>query len=55
MRLTFSRPSNDWRRPTPRQRALAIGLTLAAELIFVILFLGLAPKLIEQARVRASR
>lgn len=49
MRLTFPRPSSDWRRPSPRQRALAIALTLAAELIFVILFLGLAPKLIEQA------
>ena len=42
------RPSSDWRRPSPRQRALAIALTLCAELIFVILFLGLAPKVIEQ-------
>ena len=48
MRLAFPRPSTDWRRPSPRQRALAIALTLCAELIFVILFLGLAPKVIEQ-------
>jgi len=48
MRLVFPETSSDWRRPSPRQRALAIALTLCAELIFVILFLGLAPKLIEQ-------
>ena len=48
MRLTLPNSSSDWRRPSPRQRAMAIALTLAAELIFVILFLGLAPKLIEQ-------
>ena len=49
MRAAFPTPTSDWRRPSPRQRAMAIALTLAAELIFVILFLGLAPKLIEQA------
>jgi len=48
MRLAFPETSSDWRRPSPRQRALAITLALCAELIFVILFLGLAPKLIEQ-------
>ncbi|HMI41448.1 MAG TPA: hypothetical protein VK485_09495, partial [Sphingomicrobium sp.] len=47
MRLAYQEPSSDWRRRSARQRALAIGLTLAAELIFVILLLGLAPKLIE--------
>ena len=49
MRLAYPTSSSDWRRPSRGQRAKAIGLTLAAELIFVILFLGLAPKLIEQA------
>ena len=49
MRAVFPTSSSDWRRPSPRQRALAIGLTLLAELIFLILFLGLNPKLIEQA------
>lgn len=48
MRLALPKSSSDWRRPSPRQRALAITLTLCAELVFVILFLGLAPKLIEQ-------
>ena len=50
MRLAFPTPSSDWRRPSRGQRVKAMALTLAAELIFVILlFLGLAPKLIEQA------
>lgn len=48
MRAALPTPSNDWRRPSRGQRAKAIALTLAAELIFVMLFLGLAPKLIEQ-------
>jgi len=48
MRAALSEPSSDWRRPSRGQRAKAIALTLCAELIFVILFLGLAPKLIEQ-------
>jgi hypothetical protein len=47
MRLAYLEPSSDWQRRSARQRALAIGLTLAAELIFIILLLGLAPKLIE--------
>jgi len=47
MRLAYPRDSRDWRRPSPRQRALAIALTICAELVFVILLLGLAPKLIE--------
>ena len=47
MRQAYTHPSSDWRRPSPRRRALAITLTLLAELVFVILFLGLAPKLTE--------
>ena len=47
MRLAFPGSSSDWRRPSGRQRALAIALTLGAELIFLILLLGIAPKLIE--------
>lgn len=36
-----SRP--DWRRPSISQRGLAIGLTLLAELIFLLILLGIAP------------
>lgn len=58
-KLTFSRhhrglgdgamhPANpescpDWRRPSVSQRGLAIGLTLVAELIFLMILLGLGP------------
>lgn len=40
-----SRPDwrTDWRRPSISQRGLAIGLTLLAELIFLLILLGLAP------------
>jgi hypothetical protein len=48
MRFALPRSSNDWRQPSPRQRVLAIALTLLAELIFVILLLGIAPKIIEK-------
>lgn len=37
--------SSDWRRSSPRRRAIAIGLTLAAELLFLIILLGLNPTL----------
>jgi hypothetical protein len=47
MRLAYLEPSNDWQRRGARQRVLAMGLTLAAELIFLLLLLGIAPKLIE--------
>lgn len=33
----------DWRRPGVSQRGLAIGLTILAELIFVMILLGLGP------------
>jgi len=33
----------DWRRPSARQRALVIGLTLVAELLFLLMLLGLGP------------
>ena len=48
MRLASPRTSSDWRRPSPGQRARAIALTLAAELIFLILLLGLNPSVIEK-------
>ena len=35
-------------RTSPRRRAAAIGLTLAAELLFVLILLGLAPSLPER-------
>ena len=37
--------SSDWRRSSPRRRATAIALTLAAELIFLLILLGLNPTL----------
>lgn len=37
--------SADWRRPSARRRATAIALTLAAELLFLLLLLGLNPGL----------
>ncbi|WP_310468065.1 hypothetical protein [Sphingomonas sp.] len=40
--------SSDWQRASPRRRAAAIGLTLAAELLFVLILLGLAPSLPER-------
>jgi protein TonB len=33
----------DWRRPSARQRVLVIGLTLLAELIFLLILLGFGP------------
>ena len=51
MRLAFPTTSSDWRRPSPRQRALAIALTLVAELIFVLLLLGLVPSVVEKFEV----
>lgn len=36
---------SDWRRSSPRRRATAIGLTLAAELLFLLILLGLNPDL----------
>ncbi|MCY7281249.1 MAG: hypothetical protein LH610_10225 [Sphingomonas bacterium] len=33
----------DWRRPSGRQRALVIGLTLVAELLFLLVLFGLGP------------
>ena len=38
-----SRSPADWRRPDHRQRALVIGLTLLAELLFLLMLLGLGP------------
>ena len=36
-------PRADWRRPSVRQRALVIGLTLVAEVLFLLMLLGLGP------------
>jgi hypothetical protein len=36
--------TSGWQRPSPRRRAMAIGLTLLAELLFLIVLLGLSPK-----------
>ena len=36
-------PRADWRRPSGRQRALVIGLTLVAEALFLLMLLGLGP------------
>lgn len=47
MRLASPRTPSDWRRPSPGQRARTIALTLAAELVFLILLFGLAPTLTE--------
>ena len=49
MRPALPEASSDWRRPSPGQRARAIALTLCAELVFLLLLLGIAPSLIEQA------
>jgi protein TonB len=35
----------DWKRASPRRRATAIGLTIAAELLFLLILLGLNPNL----------
>ena len=48
MRVALLTSSSDWRRPSPRQRALAIALTLAAELVFLLLLLGLVPSVVEK-------
>jgi len=48
MRLALPESSTDWRRPSARQRAKAIALTICAELIFVILLLGLVPSVAEK-------
>ena len=45
MTLAAAQDSSDWRRSSPRRRATAIGLTLAAELLFLIVLLGLNPTL----------
>jgi len=37
--------SSDWGRSSPRRRLAAIGLTLAAEALFVLILLGLNPSL----------
>ncbi len=36
-------PRADWQRPSKRQRALVIGLTLVAELLFLLMLFGLGP------------
>lgn len=46
--------SGDWRRPSTRRRALAIGLTLAAELLFLLLLLGLNPSLSNKVLPRSA-
>lgn len=48
MRAAVPQSSSDWRRPSARQRAQAIALTLAAELVFLLLLLGLVPSVVEK-------
>ncbi|MEO6580483.1 MAG: hypothetical protein ABIN83_04970 [Sphingomicrobium sp.] len=43
MRLAFIQSPADWRRPNVTQRALAIALTLLAELLFLLILLGFGP------------
>lgn len=43
MQSAFPEKRADWRRPSVRQRALVIGLTLVAELLFLLMLLGLGP------------
>ena len=43
MQSAYSERRADWRRPNVRQRALVIGLTLLAELLFLLMLLGLGP------------
>ena len=43
LRADSYEPRADWRRPSARQRALVIGLTLLAELLFLLILLGLGP------------
>lgn len=43
MRLAYIQSPADWRRPDLSQRALVIGLTLLAELLFLLMLLGLGP------------
>ena len=43
MRLAYIQSPADWRRPNGRQRLLVIGLTLLAELLFLLMLLGLGP------------
>lgn len=45
MNFATSQDSSDWRRSSPRRRATAIALTLAAELLFLLILLGLNPTL----------
>ena len=47
MAWTLSSGSADW-RSTPRRRAIAIGLTLLAELLFLIILLGLNPAILPK-------
>ncbi|MEO8548304.1 MAG: hypothetical protein ABI422_08065 [Sphingomicrobium sp.] len=48
MTFAVAQDSSDWRRSSPRRRATAIALTLAAELIFLLILLGLTPTLPEK-------
>ena len=43
MQSAYSDRRADWRRPNVSQRALVIGLTLLAELLFLLMLLGLEP------------
>jgi len=43
MQSAYSERRADWRRPNVSQRALVIGLTLIAELLFLLMLLGLGP------------
>ena len=46
MEFELSSEEPDWRRASGRRRAAAIGLTLGAELLFLLLLLGLNPGLL---------
>ena len=49
MRLTFPKAASDWQRPGPVQRALVITLTVLAELVFLIILIGLSPDELPKA------
>jgi hypothetical protein len=43
--LAEAQGTSGWQRPSARRRAMAIGLTLLAELLFLVVLLALSPKL----------
>ncbi len=54
MRLAYIQSPADWRRPDRSQRALVIGLTLLAELLFLLMLLELGPASWSERHDRAK-